>query len=125
MKVASVAFSKKKTKQEVSQEFCMTKQKIYNLPNVVQENKQPMGSGSADQTPLDTVLICLKTLTSESFYDCSKDCMTDLKTTSLEAVLGDSGYPLKKWLITPSKNSATVEKRRKPKCVYLSVAVAS
>ena len=57
MKVASVAFSKKKTKQEVSQEFCMTKQKIYNLRNVVQENKQPMGSRSVDQTPLDTVLI--------------------------------------------------------------------
>ena len=34
----------RKTEQEVLQEFCMTKQEIYNLCDVVQGDMQPMGS---------------------------------------------------------------------------------
>ena len=56
-----------KTEQEILQEFRMTKQEIYNLCHVVQENMQPMGSRSVDLTLLEKVLICLKTLAPGSF----------------------------------------------------------
>ena len=48
----------RKTEQEVLQEFPRTKQDIYNLCNVVQEDMQPMGNRSVELTLLDKVLIC-------------------------------------------------------------------
>ena len=56
-----------KTEQEILQEFRMTKQEICILCDVVQEDMQPMGSRSVNLTPLDKVLICLKTLAPGSF----------------------------------------------------------
>ena len=45
----------RKTEQELLHEFRMTKQEIYNVCDVVQEDMQPMGSRSVDLTLLDNI----------------------------------------------------------------------
>ena len=53
----------------------MTKQEIFNLCDVVQEDTQPMGSRSVDLTLLDKILMYFKTPASASFQNCSEDYM--------------------------------------------------
>ena len=59
--------------EEVIAEFRMSKQEIKYVCSLVKDDMAPLGSRSSDITLEEKVLICLKTLGSGSFQNCSKD----------------------------------------------------
>ena len=58
--------------EEVFAEFRMSKQEIKYVSSLMKDDMAPLGSRSSDITLEEKVLICLKTLGSESFQNCSK-----------------------------------------------------
>lgn len=67
-------------------EFRMTKREIQDVCNLVRDDLQPVGNRSIDLTLEQKVLICLKTLKSGSFQNCSKDFM-DVSQPTVSVVL--------------------------------------
>ena len=59
--------------EEVIAEFRISKQEIKYVCCLVKDDMAPLGSRSRDITVKETILICLKTLGSGSFQNCSKD----------------------------------------------------
>ena len=59
--------------EEVIAEFIMSKQEIKSVCFLVKDDMASLGSRSSDITLQEKVLICLKTLESGSFQNCSKD----------------------------------------------------
>ena len=59
--------------EELVAEFRMRKQEIKYVCSLVKDDMAPLGSRSSDTTLEEKVLICLKTLGSGSFQNCSKD----------------------------------------------------
>ena len=59
--------------EELVAEFRMRKQEIKYVCSLVKDDMAQLGSRSSDTTLEEKVLICLKTLGSGSFQNCSKD----------------------------------------------------
>ena len=59
--------------EEVIKEFRLKKSEIGYICSLLQDSKSPLGCRSTDLSLEQTVFICLKTLGSGSFQNCSKD----------------------------------------------------
>ena len=73
---------------EVIKEFRMSKSEIKYICDLIKDWMQPVGYRSIDFPLEQKVLICLKTLGSESFQNCSKDFI-DIAQSTVSRVLSD------------------------------------
>ena len=74
--------------EEVIKEFRMSKSEMKYICDLIKDSMQPVGYRSIDLSLEQKVLICLKTLGSGSFQNCSKN-VTDVAQPTVSRVLSD------------------------------------